>query len=93
MWARRAPCPSPAPARRVDFDYRRPMARSFLSLAAVSLLLGCPPAEKEKKSEPAPSAVCTKFGATCEVSPGKLGTCVTKEPCATGECFVCQSQH
>lgn len=83
----------PAPARRVDFDYRRHMARSFLSLAAVSLLLGCPPAEKEKKSEPAPSAVCTKFGATCEVSPGKLGTCVTKEPCATGECFVCQSQH
>ncbi len=68
------------------------MRRPILSLLAVLMLLGCPPAEN-KKDTPAPSAACTKFGATCEVSPGKLGTCVAKEPCPTGDCFICQSQH
>jgi hypothetical protein len=38
---------------------------------------------------------CTKMGQNCEFSPGKLGTCVIKEPCTTAEasCLVCQSQH
>ncbi len=57
------------------------------------LLLGCPPAEK--KDAPAEKAGCTKIGQTCEYSPGKLGTCVTKDGCSepTPACFVCQSQH
>jgi len=57
-------------------------------------LLGCPPAEKK---EPAPSArdACARIGQTCEVSPGKLGTCVVKDGCTElpSACFVCQSQH
>lgn len=66
--------------------------RPFLLCCAV-LLLGCPPAEK--KAPPEGKAACAKVGQTCEYSPGKLGTCVTKDGCE-GQgpaCFVCQSQH
>lgn len=70
------------------------LAASFLAL----LVTACPPADKK---DPAPSKAssasepCTKFGQTCEVSPGKLGTCVTKDGCTEAQpsCFVCQSQH
>lgn len=63
------------------------------SIAILVLLAGCPPADQQKKSSP--PATCAKFGDTCEFSPGKLGTCVTKDGCteATAACFVCQSQH
>lgn len=61
-------------------------------VVATLLIAGCPPAEKSKKA-PAPSAACSAFGQTCEVSAGKLGTCVSKEPCSGGDCLVCQSQH
>jgi len=54
------------------------------------MLLGCPPATKREKP---PSTECSKFGETCEFSPGKLGTCVTREGCTQGNCFICQSQH
>ena len=43
--------------------------------------------------QPAPSASCKRFGDTCEVSPGKLGTCVQKKDDCVSDCFVCQSQH
>jgi len=46
----------------------------------------------DHRSSPAPISVCKKFGDNCEVSPGKLGTCVTKDNC-TQDCLVCQSQH
>lgn len=69
------------------------MQRVAFYLIASALLLGCPPAETKKEAPKATGAACTKFGATCEVSPGKLGSCVAKDDCATGECFVCQSQH
>lgn len=52
-------------------------------------LLGCPPAAEKK----APPAGCQKLGDNCEVSPGKLGTCVQKDDCHEANCFVCQSQH
>lgn len=52
--------------------------------------LGCPP-EGEKKA--APRTGCTSFGATCEFSPGKLGSCVRRDDCTGNDCFVCQSQH
>jgi hypothetical protein len=61
--------------------------------ALVTLLLGCPPTEQKKK-EPAPTASCSKVGQSCEVSPGKLGSCVQKDDCKDpAGCFACQSQH
>lgn len=36
---------------------------------------------------------CEKFGALCEFSPGKLGSCVEKEHCTGPGCLFCQSQH
>jgi hypothetical protein len=63
-------------------------------LLSMFALAGCPPADK---AEPAPrqSDACSSVGQRCEVSPGKLGTCVMKDGCteATAACFDCQSQH
>lgn len=63
-------------------------------LAAAALLIGCPPAEK-KEGAPAKQGDCVRVGQSCEVSPGKLGTCVQKDGCVEAQpsCFVCQSQH
>jgi hypothetical protein len=36
---------------------------------------------------------CKKFGDSCEVSPGKLGTCIQREQCIGERCLFCQSQH
>ncbi|HVW29854.1 MAG TPA: hypothetical protein VHC69_31035 [Polyangiaceae bacterium] len=36
---------------------------------------------------------CKKFGDSCELSPGKLGTCIQKERCEGEHCLFCQSQH
>lgn len=77
---------------------------SSLGLASLLLVTGCPPGEKSSPSSssspsPSPSLVaspdkCAKVGQSCEVSPGKLGTCVQKDDCPDpGGCFVCQSQH
>ncbi len=41
----------------------------------------------------APASTCTKLGAPCTVSPGKLGTCVEVERPEGPSAFVCQSQH
>ncbi|HEY4160148.1 MAG TPA: hypothetical protein VGM29_18675 [Polyangiaceae bacterium] len=59
-------------------------------LLGLCLLWACP-----GKSEHQPSALppCTSFGQTCEFSPGKLGSCVQRDGCTQGNCFVCQSQH
>lgn len=72
--------------------------RSHLLLVAASLLMGCPPEDKAKKETPPATRAqeaCTRFGQSCEFSPGKLGTCVTKDGCTepSPACFVCQSQH
>jgi hypothetical protein len=67
--------------------------RARIALAALGIALyGCPRSEKSQRNGPEP---CARFGQTCEVSPGKLGTCVIKDGCseATAACFVCQSQH
>ena len=63
-----------------------------LALTLSSALLACPPDDK-KSPAPALSKSCAKVGQTCEHSPGKLGTCVQKDDCPTGNCFDCQSQH
>ena len=59
--------------------------RPFLvMMSSLTLLLGCPP---EGKRDPAKSdpATCSKVGQTCEFSPGKLGTCVQKDECPSGQ--------
>jgi hypothetical protein len=56
-------------------------------------LLGCPPDDKKAPASGASTGACAKVGQSCEFSPGKLGTCVAKDDCATPPCFVCQSQH
>lgn len=72
-----------------------PNVRYALLVAAAFLLTGCPPADQ--KASPAPAArtaACAKVGQNCEVSPGKLGTCVQEDDCVDGgPCFDCQSQH
>lgn len=67
------------------------LTRAALAGAVVALL-GCPPDDK-KAPAPTPSGACAKVGQSCEYSPGKLGTCVQKDDCTSGNCFVCQSQH
>ncbi len=69
-----------------------PGGRWSLALAGWLLLAGsgCP----ERAPAPGGSAtVCSSFGQRCEVSPGKLGTCVKRDDCTGDDCYVCQSQH
>jgi len=65
--------------------------RSALVLLALSFL-GCP-AKTERSAAPDAGAACTRVGQTCEFSPGKLGSCVERDECASPPCLVCQSQH
>lgn len=59
---------------------------------ALLLVAGCPPASTKRGNDAGPAG-CKSFGQSCELSPGKLGTCVSKDPCTEGDCLVCQSQH
>lgn len=71
--------------------YHSPM-KTHLAFVVAALVAGCPPSEKK---EPAKQEGCARVGQNCEVSPGKLGTCVAKEGCTESQpsCFTCQSQH
>ena len=65
------------------------MRRALLLLALA--LTACPAkGDKTKKGGIPP---CTAFGQNCEFEPGKLGTCIRREGCTEGNCFICQSQH
>lgn len=64
-----------------------------LLVGAVVALFGCPPDDKKAPAPSGAPGACEKVGQSCEYSPGKLGTCVQKDDCKTGACFVCQSQH
>ena len=69
------------------------MRALFLVVVSSTFVLACPPEGKRDpvKSDP---TVCSKVGQTCEFSPGKLGSCVQKDDCPSGQtCFNCQSQH
>jgi hypothetical protein len=72
--------------------------RTLMIIAGLTIaagLCGCPPqtsADRDAASAD-PPGTCTKLGATCTVSPGKLGTCVEVEQTAGPSAFVCQSQH
>ena len=71
------------------------MSRSLAVVFFGVALFACPPRDQGKAAPADASAPCTKFGQNCEVSPGKLGSCVVKDGCTDGSsaCFVCQSQH
>ena len=68
--------------------------RISATLVLPLLLLGCEaPTGKPALLKDA-TAGCSKFGESCEFSPGKLGTCVEKTDCPAGQsCLICQSQH
>ncbi len=64
---------------------------AFVLLSAC--IAGCPSSENRDRPATGDEG-CKSFGQTCEVSPGKLGTCVYREQCKEGaKCFTCQSQH
>jgi hypothetical protein len=65
--------------------------RSALILLSLSLM-ACP-AKSDKPAASDAAAPCTRVGQSCEFSPGKLGSCVERDECATPPCLVCQSQH
>jgi hypothetical protein len=65
--------------------------RAVYFAVGLALLAGCP--EQTQTDTPAPNAPCREVGQRCEVSPGKLGSCVVIDTCRSGNCFVCQSQH
>ena len=61
---------------------------------AMLLVVACRPSAGEGGSDAGPARnACTTVGQRCELSPGKLGSCVRRDDCASGDCFVCQSQH
>jgi hypothetical protein len=72
-------------------------ARSWLPRALAALLLlggsGCPERSSNAERAPTSQPPCTQFGQRCELSPGKLGTCVQRDDCSGNDCFLCQSQH
>jgi hypothetical protein len=68
------------------------MWKAFGLVGFGAALLACPPEDKKAPAPASPTA-CAKVGQSCEYSPGKLGTCVTKDGCQGDGCFVCQSQH
>jgi len=71
---------------------RRRAAPPLLAALFASALSACTPSGGGGDAGAA-AAPCTKVGQTCEVSPGKLGSCVARDECAVAPCFVCQSQH
>jgi hypothetical protein len=65
--------------------------REFRHLLLLALLCsGCPGKRDAKPSTP---SRCERFGQSCEFSPGKLGSCVERTNCTSGNCLTCQSQH
>jgi hypothetical protein len=69
-------------------------SRCRVGLIGVSVLLAtsaCP--ETSSPSLEDPKEPCKEVGQRCEVSPGKLGSCVVVDNCRGPSCFVCQSQH
>lgn len=65
-----------------------------LVIALTLLLFGLAcPEHVSVGDEPLTSAPCAAVGQRCEVSPGKLGSCVLIDGCRQANCYVCQSQH
>ena len=70
------------------------LTRGTLALLFALLLLALGCRERVSGADGAPPLVaCAEVGQRCEVSPGKLGSCVLIDGCRQGSCYVCQSQH
>jgi len=69
------------------------LLRMRTALVVLALSLAACPAKTERAAGRDASAACTHVGQTCELSPGKLGSCVDRDECASPPCLVCQSQH
>jgi hypothetical protein len=68
--------------------------RFAAALVALAMLSGCPRSERTSSGDAEAAGICSRVGQRCEVSPGKLGTCVARDDCNDpAGCFVCQSQH
>jgi hypothetical protein len=66
------------------------MSRAPLRCLVFLLLAACPGATPGPAHDSAP---CSAVGQRCQVSPGKLGSCVLIDNCGRDNCYVCQSQH
>jgi hypothetical protein len=66
---------------------------AFVALALAMLALAGCPSRTDGTARPVGAHPCAKFGDSCEFSPGKLGSCMTRENCTGGTCLFCQSQH
>jgi hypothetical protein len=75
------------PGRAEASPMKRARSRYLLGLLLLLAVTGCP-GEPAQKLEP-----CRRFGQNCEISPGKLGSCVERTNCTSGNCLICQSQH
>jgi hypothetical protein len=76
-----------------DTHVRHRRARTARILALLALLVGSGCPEKVTPDSVETPAPCATVGQRCELSPGKLGSCVKRDNCTEGNCFVCQSQH
>lgn len=61
-----------------------------VSALMVLALLGCPGGKGAVKKAPEP---CRAFAQSCELEPGKLGSCSYRANCSGPNCLYCQSQH
>ena len=68
-------------------SYRAIRCHVLVALLANSACPGSSPGPAEG------SAPCSSVGQRCQVSPGKLGSCVLIDNCGRDNCYVCQSQH
>ncbi len=72
------------------------LACGITSVALATALFACnqPSSGPTEGSRQNPAAVCTKAGANCEYSPGKIGLCTEKsDGCEGGACLSCMSLH
>ena len=66
----------------------------LVACGALAPLFGLGCRERASGGDGAPSfAACAEVGQRCEVSPGKLGSCVLIDGCRQSNCYICQSQH
>jgi hypothetical protein len=66
---------------------------SFFGVLAITVACQAPAQNHVDAASGEPPATCTKLGASCTFSPGKLGSCVEVERIEGPAAFVCQSQH
>jgi hypothetical protein len=73
---------------------RSTRARGLFGSGVFGLVIAASAACPEQAPNPPEGSLpCTSVGQRCQVSPGKLGSCVLIDNCGRDNCYVCQSQH